>query len=120
MRQIYIFGHKRPDTDSVTSTIALSYLKNELGLNTKPMILSEINEETKFVLDYFKFDIPDYLEDVKLQIKDVNYYKDCFINEFDSINKAYNYMNDKNITGVPIIVDDNKIVGLLTSKMIGI
>ena len=28
MGKIYIFGHKNPDTDSVTSAIALSYLKN--------------------------------------------------------------------------------------------
>ena len=30
---IYIFGHRKPDTDSVTSAIALSYLKNKLGLS---------------------------------------------------------------------------------------
>ena len=30
MREIYIFGHKKPDTDSVTSAIALSYLKNKV------------------------------------------------------------------------------------------
>ena len=30
----YIFGHKNPDTDSVCSSIALSYLKNELGGKT--------------------------------------------------------------------------------------
>ena len=28
MDKIYIFGHKNPDTDSVTSAITLSYLKN--------------------------------------------------------------------------------------------
>ena len=27
----FIFGHKNPDTDSVCSSIALSYLKNEQG-----------------------------------------------------------------------------------------
>ena len=34
MKKTYIFGHKNPDTDSVTSAIALSYLKNKLGYNT--------------------------------------------------------------------------------------
>ena len=31
MEKVYIFGHKNPDTDSVTSAISLSYLKNKLG-----------------------------------------------------------------------------------------
>lgn len=119
MREVYIFGHKKPDTDSVTSSIALSYLKNKLGVKTKPMILGDINNETKFVLNYFNIKIPNYLEDVKLQIKDLNYYKDCFINEFASIKKAYDYMNQKNITGVPIVDNNRKLIGLLTSKMIG-
>ena len=28
MEKTLIFGHKKPDTDSVTASIALSYLKN--------------------------------------------------------------------------------------------
>lgn len=119
MRDIYVFGHKKPDTDSVTSAIVLSYLKNKMGMKTKPMILGDINKETEFVLKYFKIDVPELLEDVKLQLKDVNYHRDCFVNEKDSINKTYNYMSSKNITGVPIVDSDNKFKGLLTSKMIG-
>ncbi len=118
MKEVYIFGHKKPDTDSVTSAIALSYLKNKIGIKSRPMILGEINKETEFVLDYFNIEKPEYLEDVKLQIKDLNYYKDCFVNKYDSIDKTYKYMTDKNITGVPV-VDNKKFIGLLTSKMIG-
>ena len=119
MKEIYIFGHKKPDTDSVTSAIALSYLKNKIGMNTKPMVLGNINNETKFVLNYFKIDVPETLEDVKLQVKDVNYHKDCFVNELDSISKVYNYMSDKNITGVPIVNNNKKFIGLITTKIIG-
>ena len=28
---LLVFGHKNPDTDSICSSIALSYLKNQLG-----------------------------------------------------------------------------------------
>lgn len=119
MREVYIFGHKKPDTDSVTSAIALSELKNKLGIPSKPKILDKINSETEFVLKYFDIDIPEYLEDVKMQIKDINYYKNCFLNKKESIGKTYQYMSDKNITGVPLVDDNNKLVGLLTSKIIG-
>lgn len=118
LRKIYIFGHKKPDTDSVTAAISLSYLKNELGIKAKPMILGDINEETKFVLNYFGYKTPAFLEDVKLQIKDLNYYRDCCISDKISIKNAYQYMNDKNITGVPIIDKNKKLIGLLTSKLL--
>ena len=72
MKEVYIFGHKKPDTDTVTSAISLSYLKNKLGLHTKPMVLGNINSETEFVLNYFGIKVPEYLDDVKLQIKDLN------------------------------------------------
>lgn len=118
MREIYVFGHKKPDTDSVTAAIALSNLKNQLGIKTKPMVLGDINDETKYVLDYFKVKKPDYLEDVKLQIKDLHYYKNCYINENVSIKKAYEYLLEKNITGVPLVDDEKRLKGILTSKML--
>ena len=75
MEKIYIFGHKNPDTDSVTSAISLSYLKNKMGYHTIPCILGEVNNETKFVLNYFKVNKPLYLNDTKLQVSDLKYGK---------------------------------------------
>ena len=51
MDKIYIFGHRKPDTDSVTSAIALEYLKKSLGIYAEARVLSEINDETQFDLD---------------------------------------------------------------------
>ncbi len=118
MEKIYIFGHKKPDTDSVTSSIALSYLKNQLGFNTEPRVLGDINNESKFVLDYFKRKEPKYLNDVKLQIKDVNYHQDYFIKNNCSVKDAYNYMVEKGITGVPIVDENRKFVNLITVKTV--
>jgi len=118
MEKILIFGHQKPDTDSVTSSIVLSYLKNKLGFDTEPRVLGDINNETKFVLDYFKFDTPKFLNDVRLQIKDVDYNSDCFLNENDSIFKAYNYMNETKIGTVPIINDEKDYMGAVSMKYI--
>ena len=81
MDQIFVFGHKKPDTDSVTASITLSYLKNQLGYHTEPRVLGDINNESKFVLKYFQEKQPKYLNDVKLQIKDFAYQKENFIFE---------------------------------------
>ena len=118
MEKILVFGHQKPDTDSVTSSIVLSYLKNKLGEDTEPRVLGDINNETKFVLDYFKFDVPKFLSDVRLQIKDVDFSKDCFLNEKDSIFKAYNYMNSTKISTIPVIDNDLNYKGAVSMKYI--
>ena len=50
VKYTYVFGHKNPDTDSVCGAIAMSYLKNEMGYNTLPAVLGEINKETAYAL----------------------------------------------------------------------
>lgn len=115
----YVFGHRRPDTDSVTSAIALSFLKNEVGFNTKPVILDDINNETEFALNYFGVEVPEFLNDVKLQVKDLEYYTDCYMYENATIKEAYDYMKENNITGVPLVDRARILKGLVTVKMIG-
>lgn len=116
MDKIFIVGHKKPDTDSVTSAICLSYLRNKLGSNTVPMVLGTINNETKFVLNYFHQQIPEYLNDVKLQIKDLNYGKNHFVNESFSIYDTFVYMNDNFISNIPIIDDKKNYLGTVSMK----
>ena len=118
MKKIAIFGHKNPDTDSVCAAISLSYLKNQLGFNTEPRVLGEINNETKFALDYFNVKTPNLLEDVKVKIKDITYHKDYFIKEDSSIFDTYHSMNDKNITGIPLVDNNKKFVGYVSLKEI--
>ena len=112
----YVFGHRKPDTDSICASISLSYLKNKLGLKTEPRTLGEINKETKYALKYFNLKQPKYLNDVKLQIKDIEYKKNCYMNNKESINKAFNYMNDNELSGLPIIKEKKKLYGLVTLK----
>ena len=118
MKKIAIFGHKNPDTDSVCAAISLSYLKNQLGFNTEPRVLGEINNETKFALEYFNVKTPNLLEDVKVKIKDITYHKDYFIKEDSSIFDTYHSMNDKNITGIPLVDNNKKFVGYVSLKEI--
>ena len=116
MEKIYIFGHRNPDTDSVTSAIALEYLKKSLGFYAEARVLGEINDETKFVLDKWNIKIPKYLNDVKLQLKDVNYHKGFYIKETDSIYNGYQYMLREGLTGLPVVKEDGTFKGLITIK----
>ncbi len=54
----YVVGHKIPDSDSICSAIALSYLKTKLGEDTLPARLGNLTPETLFILDKFGFEQP--------------------------------------------------------------
>lgn len=112
----FIFGHKSPDTDTVCSSIALSYLKNALGDKTVPKVLGNINNETKFVLDFFKVNMPSYLNDVRVRIKNVKYDKKAYINENRSIDEAFKLMQKQNITAIPLVDDKKMLTGYVTLK----
>lgn len=116
--EIYVFGHKNPDTDAVTSAIVLSYLKQQLGMNTVPKVLGNINNETEYVLNYFNVEKPDYLNNVKLQIKNLEIKNKHHINSENSIYFAYNYMQENGINNIPIINKENKVEGLIAMKHI--
>ncbi len=112
----YVFGHKNPDSDSVCGAIAFSYLKNQLGYNTLPAVLGNINKETKYALDYFKFKVPYHLNDVKLQLKDVSYHKNAFIDKNSTIKDAFDYMNKYSLTGIGVVENKNKYFGYISLK----
>ncbi len=116
MSKTYIFGHKKPDTDSVMSAISLSYLKNKLGDNTVPKVLGDINKETQYALKYFNLEIPEYLNDVKLQLKDIDYHKNFLIKETDSIYNGYQRMIEEGLTGLPVVDEKGYFTGLITIK----
>ena len=116
MKKVMIFGHKKPDTDSVMSAIGLSYLKNQLGENTEARVLGTINKEASYVLDYFNIKAPKYLNDVKLQLKDVHYHKGFFLPDNASIYDGYQAMLKEELTGLPVTHVDGSFLGLLTLK----
>ena len=72
-RQITVIGHKNPDTDSICSAIAYAGLKAKLDPSGtyKAGRAGQLNEETKFVLDYFGEKVPEYVSDVKTRIQDI-------------------------------------------------
>ncbi|MGL5440012.1 MAG: putative manganese-dependent inorganic diphosphatase [Filifactoraceae bacterium] len=113
---ILIFGHKNPDTDSICSTLAYAYLKNELGIECSPRTLGPIKPETRFVLDYFNQDPPEFLENVYTQVSDLNYKYCEGINENNSYVYAYKIMEKNQSNTITVLNANNNITGILTIK----
>ena len=116
MEKVYIFGHKKPDTDSVAGAISFTYLKRKLGINAEARILSEVNKETIYALNRFGFEVPKYLNDVKVELKDIKYNKNYYANQNDSIFNVYKTFNEHGITGIPLVDDHKKFVGYVSLK----
>lgn len=116
MEKVYIFGHRNPDTDSVTAAITLAHLKNKLGMNAIPAVLSSINLESKYALQYFDTPEPIFLNDVNIKIKDLKYTKNYTVSENDSIYEAYFRMNKVGISKIPVVDKDKNLLGILSMK----
>ncbi|WP_288980920.1 putative manganese-dependent inorganic diphosphatase [uncultured Parvimonas sp.] len=112
---VFIIGHRNPDTDSICSAISYAYLKNKIGnSNYIPMRAGEINEETSFVLKHFNCKVPDLITDVGTQVKDLEISSVDGISENISLKKAWNIMEDKFKATLVVTDKDNKLDGIIT------
>ena len=66
MENILVFGHKSPDTDTICSSIAMAELQKKIrNEEIIPCRLGDINEETRYALEYFKVETPKVIEKVE-------------------------------------------------------
>ena len=65
MGKTFIFGHKNPDTDSITSSLVMANLEKKLGRDAEACRLGNINKETEYVLNYLGIEAPRLIEDVE-------------------------------------------------------
>jgi len=105
---IYVIGHKSPDTDSVTAAVTYANLKKSMGTaNVVPAAAGDINKETKFVLDYFKVPFPEKLVDATD--------KKVILVDHNEMGQAVDKLSEANIVEV---VDHHKVGGLKTGNPI--
>ncbi len=65
--EVYVFGHKNPDTDSILSSILLCELKNQIDTEKQYVAraLGKPNAETQFLLDELGIKSPEILEHIE-------------------------------------------------------
>ena len=65
MEKILVFGHKNPDTDAICSSLVMADLQTKIrGEEVISCRLGNLNEETKYALNYFKVEEPKLIEKV--------------------------------------------------------
>lgn len=114
-RKIYVFGHKKPDTDSICACITYTHLKWALGFtNVEAVCLGEPNKETQFALNYFNMEPPRLIQNIKPQISDLNYYPIPNVYADDSVKKAWDAMVETSRQMLPILHTNHKLAGVIT------
>lgn len=114
-RNIYIIGHKNPDTDSICSAIAYADIKNRT--DDKPYVAKragDVSAETMYVLNRFHTEAPGYVVNVGPKVRDMDIRQIKGVPGNLSMKKAWALMRQENVNTLPITQNDNELVGLIT------
>ena len=107
MKEILIFGHKNPDTDSICSSIVKQKLNEKNGHNNSEAVrLGNINKETQYVLDYLGISAPELVETIEEGQK-------VIMVDHNEFNQSVNGIEKAKIIGV---VDHHRISNFETSE----
>ena len=116
---VYVSGHRNPDTDSICSAIAYSYLLNATNkYNAVPVRLGEINRETEYVLKRFGVEHPILLKTVKQKVEDLNYDKVTVFSKDLTLKTAWFLLKQQNLKSAPILDEHGQLLGLLSTSNI--
>jgi len=106
MEKLLVFGHKSPDTDTITASISVAYLQTKLGKEAVPYRLGPVSMETQYALDYFKVGAPELLENLEEGANVVLVDHNEPEQSADGIEKA----------NIKMVVDHHRIQGFNTSE----
>ncbi len=113
--EIHVIGHINPDTDSVCSAIAYAALKRKIsGKNYIAKRAGQINSETRFVLQRFGVQEPEYLSDVRTQVFDIDVVRVPGVSSDISLKKAWEIMKEGTLVTLPVVRKDGRLEGLIT------
>jgi len=99
MAKTYIFGHKNPDTDSITSSLVMANLETKLGNDVVACRQGSVNKETEYVLNYLGVDAPEMLPELEAGTN-------VILVDHNSPSESADNLNDLNILKV---IDHHKI-----------
>ena len=117
LHRVAVIGHRNPDTDSICSAIAYAELKN-LTTDTlhEARRAGDFNQETAYVLQRFGLTPPRLCTDVLAKVRDVEYRRFPAVKGDISMRRAWTMMRDAQLDTLPIVDDEQELVGLISVK----
>ncbi len=115
-KEVWVIGHKNPDTDSICAAISYAYLKNQLGgADYIPKKAGELNSETAYVLNRFGVEEPETVEDVGTQVKDIELRHTKGVSNHYSLKKAWELMLSEDVVTLPIVTQNQMLEGVIVN-----
>ena len=115
MNEVFVTGHRNPDTDSIAAAISYANLRHALGDgNYVAARLGEVNDETKKLLERFGFEEPVRLHDMRTQVSDLDYDRPTAINPSVTVERAWSIMREGRLDSLAIANEDGTLCGMLS------
>lgn len=117
MEQIFVTGHRNPDTDSIVSAMSYAALQNALGERSYTAArLGQPNDETQRVLDRFGFEAPFLIKDMRTQVQDLDFDTPPALSAALTVGRGWDLLkNNPGITAIPVTNEDGTLFGMLSS-----
>lgn len=117
MDQIYVTGHRNPDSDSVVSAMAYAALRNALGdRDYTAARLGHLSDETKLILERFGFEAPVRIKTMRTQVRDLEFDTPPALNKELTVSRAWSLLQeDPRIAAIPVTDEEGQLYGMLSS-----
>ena len=116
MNEIYVTGHRNPDTDSIVAAMAYANLRNALGDREYTAVrIGSVNDETLNMLHRVGFEAPPYIKNMRNQVCDLDFDHPPELHRSVPLELAWQSMRDGQIATIPILNDDGTLYGVLSA-----
>ena len=116
MSEIYVTGHRNPDTDSIVAAMAYANLRKALGDREYTAVrIGSVNDETLNMLKRFGFEAPPYIKNMRNQVCDLDFDHPPELHRSVPLELAWQSMREGQIATIPILNDDGTLYGVLSA-----
>ena len=115
MSEVFVIGHRNPDTDAICSAIGYAEFKRRTGMpEAVAARCGDTNERIDFVLKTFGVPSPRFVADVSPKVRDVMQAEVFSVKPDATAAAALGLMDEHDIRVLPVLDTDRRCCGLLS------
>jgi manganese-dependent inorganic pyrophosphatase len=115
MSEVFVIGHRNPDTDAICSAIGYAEFKRRTGMpEAEAARCGDTNDRIDFVLETFGVPSPRFVADVSPKVRDVMQSEILSVTEDATAAEALGLMDEHDIRVLPVLDTDRRCRGLLS------